>query len=72
MAEYKTIREGASVTNQVRYFRWVEFGGILFPTFQDFYRDGQQTGRASFDEVSFNVDVPEKLFVKPSNIKEVK
>lgn len=72
MAEYKTIREGATVNNQVRFFRWVEFSGILFPTFQDFYRDGQQIGRASFDEVSFNIDIPEKLFAKPSNIKEVK
>lgn len=72
MSEYKSIREGGTSNTEVRYFRWVEFGGIMFPTFQDFYRDGQQTGRASFDEVSFNVDVPEKLFVKPSNIKEVK
>lgn len=72
MTEYKTVREGATVNNQIRFFRWVEFGGILFPTFQDVYRDGQQTGRTSFDEVSFNIDIPEKLFVKPSNIKDVK
>jgi len=72
MSEYKSIREGGTSNTEVRYFRWVEFGQIMFPTFQDFYRDGQQTGRASFDEVSFNLDVPEKLFVKPSNIKEVK
>lgn len=72
MTEYKTVREGATVNNQARFFRWVEFGGIMFPTIQDFYRDGQQSGRASFDEVSFNIDIPEKLFVKPSNIKDVK
>jgi hypothetical protein len=27
--------------SQVRYFRWVNFGGIQFPTIQDFYRNGK-------------------------------
>jgi hypothetical protein len=72
MVEYKTVGEEGTVNNEVRYFRWVEFGGIKFPTIQDSYRNGKQSARVSFDTVSFNVVVPDKLFVKPSNIKEVK
>ncbi|MBI3651246.1 MAG: hypothetical protein HY231_09400 [Acidobacteria bacterium] len=57
---------------QVRYYRWVSFGGVQFPTIQDSYRDGKQTARVNYDSVNFNVEVPEKLFTKPNNIKDVK
>lgn len=72
MIEYQTVGEQGTVNNEVRYFRWVDFGGIKFPTIQDSYRNGKQSARVSFDTVSFNVNVPDKLFVKPSNIKDVK
>jgi hypothetical protein len=72
MVEYKGVGEEGTVTNEVRYFRWVDFGGIKVATIQDSYRNGKQTARVSFDTVSFNAGVPDKLFVKPSNIKEVK
>ncbi len=72
MVEFKTVT-GEGVTNDSRrFFRWVDFNGRLAPTIIDFYREGQQTARASFDTFSFNVDIPEKLFAKPANIKEVK
>lgn len=72
MVEYKTVGEEGTVNNEVRYYRWVDFAGIKFPTIQDFYRNGKQSARVSFDTVSFNVSVADKLFAKPSNIKEVK
>jgi hypothetical protein len=58
--------------NQVRFFRWINYGGVQFPTIQDFYRNGKQTIRVNYDSVNLNAQVPEKLFVKPSNVKEVK
>jgi hypothetical protein len=72
MVEYKTIVEAETVTNEVRYFRWVDFGGIKFPTIQDSYRNAKQSARVSFDTVAFNVNLSDKLFAKPSNIKDVK
>lgn len=72
MTEYKTIGEEGTVNNEVRYFRWVDFNGVQFPTIEDFYRNGKQSARVSFDTVSFNVTVPDKLFAKPLSIKEVK
>jgi hypothetical protein len=72
--EYKSLNaEGtAPVNSETRFFRWVEYSGVMVPTIQDFYRDGQQSARVSFDEVTFNVNLPDKLFVKPANAKEVK
>lgn len=72
MIEYKTVGEEGSVNNEVRYYRWVDFNGIKFPTIQDFFRNGKQSARVSFDTVSLNVSLPDKLFAKPASIKEVK
>jgi hypothetical protein len=72
MVEYKSVVEETTINNEVRFFRWVDFNGIKFPTIQDSYRNGKQSSRVSFDTVSFNVNLPEKLFAKPSSIKEVK
>ena len=72
MIEYKIIGEEGTVNNEVRYYRWIDFSGIKIPTIQDTYREGKQANRVSFDTVSFNTDLPDKLFAKPSNIKEVK
>jgi hypothetical protein len=72
MTEYKLVSGDKTTSDQTRFYRWVDYGGIQFPTIQDFFRDGQQTARVSFDTASFNADVPEKLFAKPANVKEVK
>ncbi len=72
MIEYKTVGEEGTVNNEVRYYRWVDFSGVKFPTIQDSYRDGKQSNRVSFDTFIVNSSLPEKLFAKPSNIKEVK
>lgn len=72
MIEYKTLGEEGPVNNEVRYFRWIDFNGVMFPTIQDSYRNGKQSNRVSFDTIIMNSSLPEKLFAKPSNIKEVK
>jgi hypothetical protein len=72
MTEYKIITEGKTSNEQSRYFRWVEFNGVQFPTIIDLYNEGLQAGRFSVDSVEYNAEVPEKLFAKPVNIKEVK
>jgi hypothetical protein len=72
MIEYKTVSEDGPVNNEVRYFRWVDFNGIKFPTIQDSYRNGKQSNRVSFDTFVVNSSLPDRLFAKPSSIKEVK
>ena len=70
--EYKSLTAEGEAVSETRYFRWVEFGGVLFPTIQDFYRNGKQSARVSFDEVNLNANVADRLFAKPASIKEVK
>lgn len=77
MTEYQTEQKDEDgknqiIENQVRYARWLDYNGVQFPTIQDAYRNGQQSARVLFDGVSFNAEVPDKLFAKPANIKEVK
>jgi outer membrane lipoprotein-sorting protein len=66
------VVDGAPTENQARFFRWVEMEGRLVPTIIDYYRDGKQTARISIDSFSFNTTIPEKLFAKPSDVKEIK
>jgi hypothetical protein len=70
--EYKIVVEEGTVKSEMRYYRWVEFNGVQFPTLQDFYREGKQSGRVSFDSININESIPDKLFAKPASIKEVK
>jgi outer membrane lipoprotein-sorting protein len=70
--EYQTVTEKGPAKSETRYFRWVDFGGVMFPTIQDFFLEGVQSARVSFDEVNLNANIPDKLFAKPASIKEVK
>ncbi|HLG14240.1 MAG TPA: hypothetical protein VJH03_07020 [Blastocatellia bacterium] len=72
MSEYKTVAGERTTNDQVRFYRWVDFDGIQFPTIVDVYRDGTQTSRVVYESVSVNETIPEKLFAKPGDIKEVK
>jgi hypothetical protein len=72
MSEYTSIVEGKTTNDQARYFRWVEFGGVQFPTIIDFYRESLQTARVALDSIEYNVELPDKLFAKPASVKEIK
>lgn len=72
MTEFKIIGEDGVTNEQVRYFQWIDFDGIEFPKIQDAYREGVQSARIYYETVSFNEAVDDKLFSKPSSIKEVK
>jgi hypothetical protein len=72
MTEYKSMTEEGTVNNESRYYRWVDFNGVQYPTLVDSYRDGKQSARVSFDSIDLNVNVPDKLFAKPESVKEVK
>ncbi|HJQ25214.1 MAG TPA: hypothetical protein VKA60_14945 [Blastocatellia bacterium] len=70
--EYKALTAEGEAMSETRYNRWVDFGGVLFPTIVDFYRNGKPSGHANFDEVNLNANLADKLFAKPASIKEVK
>ena len=70
--EYKLVTEDGVINNESRYYRWVDFNGVQFPTIIDFYREGKQSARVSFDSINSNENIPDKLFAKPASVKEVK
>ncbi|MEW6125434.1 MAG: hypothetical protein AB1757_00100 [Acidobacteriota bacterium] len=77
MSEYRTQQKDEDgntriIDNQVRFARWINYNGVQFSTTQDVYRNGVQAARVFYDSVSFDAQVPDKLFAKPNNIKEVK
>jgi hypothetical protein len=72
MAEYKSVTEEGTANIESRYYRWVDYNGVQYPTLVDSYRDGKQTARVSFDTIELNVSIPDKLFLKPASVKEVK
>jgi hypothetical protein len=72
MLEYKVVAEDGPKNEQVRYYQWLDYNGVKFPKIQDSYRDGKQTARVYYDSISFNADIPPRLFDKPSTPKDVK
>ncbi len=72
MIEFKTVGEEGTTNDQIRYYRWIDYNGVRFPTIQDTYREGQQSSRVNYESVKVNPSLPDKLFDKPADIKEVK
>lgn len=57
---------------EIRFAQFVEIDGILAPLVIDTYREGKQSARVNFESIEFNKEVPESLFAKPANVKEIK
>jgi hypothetical protein len=55
-----------------RFFRYIELNGIRSPYVVDLYENGVQVLRLNYDQREFNVEVPEKLFIKPESAKSLK
>ena len=72
-ASYKrTNSDGEEVTEEDRYAQWVDVGGIRTPLIVDRFTNGKPTSRINYETVQFNVRVPESIFDKPSNPKDLK
>ena len=72
MTQFRLITDDGARANQIRYLVWLDWDGVKFPRIQDTYREAVQTARVYYDSVKFNGDIPDKIFAKPANIKEVK
>lgn len=72
-ASYKrTNSEGEEVTEEDRYAQWLDVGGIRTPYIVDRFTNGKPTSRINYELVEFNVRVPDSIFDKPSNPKDLK
>lgn len=64
--------EGEETKEEDRYAQFVEVQGILTPLVVDHFRNGMQATRINYVEVIYNKQIPESIFQKPANIKELK
>ena len=72
-ASYKrTNSEGEEVTEEDRYAQWVDLSGIRTPLIIDRFTNGKPTSRINYESVEYNVRVPDSIFHKPANPKELK
>ncbi|MDI1243113.1 MAG: hypothetical protein PSX80_14455 [bacterium] len=72
-ASYKrTNSDGEEVTEEDRYAQWVDVAGIRTPYIVDRFTNGKPTSRINYELVEFNLRVPDSIFEKPSNPKELK
>jgi hypothetical protein len=57
---------------EVRFFQYVRYDGVLFPNIIDFYRDGVQESRVNYQSIRVNQAINEQLYIKPATIKNVR
>lgn len=70
--EEKKTDESNIGREEIRLAQFVEIDGILAPFIIDTYREGKQTARVNFESIEFNKNIPDSLFVKPDNVKDLK
>jgi hypothetical protein len=70
---YKTKnKEGKEIIEYDRYAQFVEIQGILTPMIIDHYQNDVPTWRVNYINVTYNKTIPETIFQKPRNLKEIK
>lgn len=69
---YEKSKNGALVRQELRFFQYVSYDGVLFPNIIDFYRDGIQESRVSYQSIKVGAPIDDRLFVKPAGIKEIR
>ncbi len=63
---------GALVRQEVRFFQYVTYDGVLFPNIVDFYRDGVQESRVNYQSIKLDLVVGNEIFSKPVSVKGIK
>lgn len=68
----RTNPEGEDSKEEDRYAQFVDVQGIKTPFIIDHFSGGIQTSRINYETVEFNKSVPDSIFAKPTNPKELK
>jgi hypothetical protein len=72
-AIYKRMNaDNEDTTEEDRYAQFVDVSGIKAPFIIDRYTNGKQNSRINYESIEFNKSVPDSIFAKPSNLKELK
>jgi hypothetical protein len=68
----QTTAGGVESTEEDRYAQFLDIDGIKTPFIVDRYTNGAQSSRINYDTVEFNRTIPDSVFAKPTNPKELK
>lgn len=72
-AIYKRLGpDNEEIREEDRYAQFLDFNGIKSPFIIDRFVNGVQSSRINYESIEFNKSIPESIFAKPSNLKELK
>lgn len=68
----RTTADGEEIKEEDRYAQFVEVGGIKAPFIVDRFTNGTQSSRINYETIEYNKPIPDSIFAKPANPKELK
>lgn len=68
----RTNPDGEETKEEDRYAQFVEIQGIKTPFIIDHFSGGVLTSRINYETMEFNKSIPDSIFTKPTNPKELK
>lgn len=64
--------DNEEIVEEDRYAQFVENGGIRSPFIIDRFTNGNHTSRINVESIEFNGRVPDSIFQKPDNVKDLR
>lgn len=68
----RTTADGEEIKEEDRYAQFVDVGGIKSAFIIDRFTNGQPTSRINYESMEYNRPIPDTIFAKPANAKELK
>jgi hypothetical protein len=68
----RVTAEGEEIREEDRYAQFVDVAGIKAPFIIDRFTNGVQTSRINYETIEYNKPIPDSVFAKPANPKELK
>jgi len=64
--------DNEEIKEEDRYAQFLEFNGIRTPFIIDRFVNGIQSSRINYESIEFNKPIPDSIFAKPANPKDLK
>jgi hypothetical protein len=64
--------ENEVLKEEDRYAQFIENQGVFSPFIIDHFTNGKQVSRINYESVEFNKPIPDSIFSKPTNLKDLK
>jgi hypothetical protein len=64
--------DSEEITEEDRYAQFIDVGGVKSPFIIDRFTNGTQSSRINYESIEFNRTIPDSIFAKPSNVKDLK